>query len=175
MGMGQTCGLAAAMAGKGPVQEVDVSRIQEIYATDPCLDGREPDTLIDEDSEYIEGKEGWKVVYGNGAYGKTYLRYDGDPSENNLSYRIPEKFDGDYSVYAFQQNDGCASTTFEIDYAGNKTSVPFNRSDLKVEGQTRGEWVKLGDFIFKKGAAGSISIRSDEPGIHADGILFVKK
>ena len=77
-------------------------------------------------------------------------------------------------MYAFQQNDGCATTTFEIEVDGNKTTVPFNRSDLLVEGQTRGEWVKLGDFGLKKGASGSIRILSDEPGIHADGILFVK-
>lgn len=174
MGMGQTCGMAAAMAGKGDVQKVDVSKIQEIYATDPCLDGREPDTLIDEDSEFIENKEGWTVVNGRGAYGKTYLLYEGDSAANYLAYRIPEKLDGEYSVYAFQQNDGCATTTFEIEVDGNKTTVPFNRSDLLVEGQTRGEWVKLGDFGLKKGASGSIRILSDEPGIHADGILFVK-
>lgn len=175
MGMGQTCGLAAAMAGKGAVQDVDVSRIQEIYATDPCLDGREPDTLLDEDSEYIEGTEGWNVIQGSGSYGKTYLKYDGDPSENKLVYRIPESLDGDYSVYSFQQNDGCEYTVFKVECSGNTTEVAFNRSDLNVEGQTRGEWVKLGDFSLVKGSGGSIRIVSEEPGIHADGILFVKK
>ena len=175
MGMGQTCGMAAAIAGKGSVQEVDVSRIQEIYATDPCLDGREPDTLIDEDSGYIEGKDNWTVVNGNGAYGKTYLRFDGDPSDNHLVYRIPEKLDGDYSVYAFQQNDGCDLTVFEIECPEGKVTVPFNRGDLGVEGQTRGEWVRLGDFSLKKDSGGSIRVTSAAGGIHADGILFVKK
>ena len=175
MGMGQTCGMAASMAGKGAVQDVDVAKIQEIYATDPCLDGREPDTLIDEDSEYIENKEGWKVVNGNGSYGKTYLLYEGSPEENRLSYRIPETLDGGYSVYAFQQNDGCEETVFNVEYEGTSTEVTFKRSELSVEGQTRGEWVKLGDFEFKKGGAGHIGITSHEPLIHADGILFVKK
>ena len=55
---------------------------------------------------------------------------------------------------------------------GTRPLYPSTAPTLR---QTRGEWVKLGDFIFKKGTAGSISIRSDEPGIHADGILFVKK
>ena len=105
-------------------------RIQDIYENDPYLDGREKDTEIDEDSPCIEGKDGWTVVKGQGAYGKTYLRYDGDPAQNHLVYRIPEKLDGKYAVYAFQQRDGCAVTTFEIDAAGKKTTVPFNRADL---------------------------------------------
>ena len=175
MGMGQTCGLAAAMAGKGSVQEIDVKKIQDIYDTDPCLDGREPDTLIDEDSEYIEGTDGWTVTRGGGAYGKTFLLYEGDPAENNLAYRIPETLDGDYSVYSFQQNYGCNQTTFEVLSGDSVETVSFNRDDLLVEGQTRGEWVKLGDFTFKKGTGGKIRITSEEPGIHADGILFVKK
>ena len=175
MGMGQTCGLAAAMAGKGSVQEIDVKKIQDIYDTDPCLDGREPDTLIDEDSEYIEGTDGWTVTRGGGAYGKTFLLYEGDPAENNLAYRIPETLNGDYSVYSFQQNYGCNQTTFEVLSGDSVETVNFNREDLLVEGQTRGEWVKLGDFTFKKGTGGKIRITSEEPGIHADGILFVKK
>ena len=175
MGMGQTCGLAAAMAGKGSVQEIDVKKIQDIYDTDPCLDGREPDTLIDEDSDYIEGTDGWTVTRGGGAYGKTFLLYEGDPAENNLAYRIPETLDGDYSVYSFQQNYGCNQTTFEVLSGDSVETVSFNRDDLLVEGQTRGEWVKLGDFTFKKGTGGKIRITSEEPGIHADGILFVKK
>jgi hypothetical protein len=175
MGMGQTCGLAAAMAGKGSVQEVDVKRIQDIYETDPCLDGREPDTLIDEDSEYIEGTEGWKVVNGGGSYGKTFLLYEGDPADNNLAYRIPEKLNGEYSVYSFQQNFGCGQTSFVIESGDKAETVTFDRADLLVEGQTRGEWVKLGDFTFAEGEGGRIRITSEESGIHADGILFVKK
>jgi len=173
--MGQTCGLAAAMAGKGAVQNVDVARIQDIYENDPYLDGRERDTEIDEDSPYIEGKEGWKVVKGWGAYGKTFLQYDGKPADNHLVYRIPEHLNGEYALYAFQQRNGCAETLFEIEAAGKKTTVPFKRADLLVEGQTGGEWVKLGEFSLKKGKGGSIRITSQDPEIHADGIIFVKK
>ena len=173
--MGQTCGMAAAMAGKGDVQTIDVSKIQDIYATNPCLDGREPDTLIDEDSEYIEGKDGWTVVYGRGAYGKTYLLYEGDQENNKLVYRIPSELDGDYSVYAFQQEYGCPVTSYEIETAGKVSSVDVERKSLHFEGQTRGEWVKLGDFTLKKGEGGSIRLSSAEPGLHADGIIFVKK
>lgn len=173
--MGQSAGLAASFAGKGPVQDVDAARIQAVYAHDPCLDGREPDTLIDEDSPLIEGREGWTRVKGKGAYGKTYLLFDGNPSDNRLVYRIPDQLDGLYDIYAFQQKDGCAETLFRIDIGDNTNSVVFNRKDLLVEGQTKGEWVPLGEFRLSKGVGGTIRLSSGEPGVHADGILFVKR
>ena len=175
MGMGQSSGLAAAMAGKGAVQDVDVSKIQEIYATDPYLDGREPDTLIDEDSEYITGTDGWEVVSGGGAYGKTYLSFSGSPSDNQLVYNIPESLDGDYDIYSFQQRTGCENMTFTIETDGKSFTKDFNRADLTVEGQTQGEWVNLGTFTLKKGTAGSIRPAGDGPDVRADAILFVKK
>ena len=175
LGMGQTCGLAAAMAGKGAVQEVDVKKIQDIYAHDPYLDGREPDTLLDEDSEFISGTDGWKVVQGHGAYGKTYLSYSGPAEGNKLVYNIPGTLDGAYDVYSFQQNTGCPKMVFSIDAAGEKSQVEFNRKDLHVEGQTSGEWVHLGTLGLKKGKGGSIRISGEEDDLRADGILFVKK
>ena len=175
LGMGQTCGLAAAMAGKGAVQEVDVKKIQDIYAHDPYLDGREPDTLLDEDSEFISGTDGWKVVQGHGAYGKTYLSYSGPAEGNKLVYNIPETLDGAYDVYSFQQNTGCPTMVFSIDAAGQKSQVEFNRKDLHVEGQTSGEWVHLGTLGLKKGKGGSIRISGEGEDLRADGILFVKK
>ena len=175
LGMGQSSGIAAAMAGKGAVQDVDVSKIQEIYATDPYLDGREPDTLIDEDSEYITGKEGWEVVNGRGAYGKTYLSYSGDPADNKLSYNIPEYLDGEYDVYSFQQRTGCPNMVFTIETDGKSFTKDFNRESLTVEGQTQGEWAHLGAFTFKKGSTGSIRFSGDGPDVRADAILFVKK
>lgn len=175
LGMGQTCGLAAAMAGKGAVQEIDVKKIQDIYAHDPYLDGREPDLLLDEDSEFITGTDGWNVVQGRGAYGKTYLSYSGPAEGNKLVYRIPETLSGEYDIYSFQQNTGCPQTVFSIDASGEESQVGFNRKDLHVEGQTSGEWVHLGTFNLKKGKGGSIRISGEGPDLRADGILFVKK
>ena len=95
---------------------------------DPFLDGKEPETLIDEDSEYIVGKDGWDIVPGNGSYGRTYLK-----------------------------------------------TVSFDRASLIVEGQTRGEWVSLGTHTLSKGIGGQIRFISEEPDLHADAVLFVKK
>ena len=175
MGMGQAAGLAAALAGKGDVQTIDVGKIQQSLKEDPYLDGKEPETLIDEDSEYIQGKDNWEVVRGNGSYGRTYLKYTGDPADNNLAYLIPEKLDGNYDIYAFQQPDGCKTTTYEIKVGNEVKKVDFDRESLHYEGQTRGEWVHLGTFPIEGKSGGSIRVLSDTDDIHADGILFIKK
>lgn len=174
--LGQVCGLAAARAGAGGrVQDVDVKQLQDILVNDPYLDGKEADTLIDEDSECIAGKENWEVVEGRGAYGRTYLKYAGTPEENHLIYRIPDSLDGTYDVYTFQQNDGCDLTLFTVEVDGTVNEVVFDRRDLQVEGQTSGEWVKLGTYSLKKNKPGSIRFESEGGDIHADGVLFVKK
>ena len=57
--MGQSAGLAAAFAGKGQVQDVDVSLIQDVYANDPYLDGSGPvsavDSMIPEEDRPMNG------------------------------------------------------------------------------------------------------------------------
>lgn len=175
--MGQASGLAAAMAGKGSVQEIDVPALQDMLENDPYLDGKGPDalTVIDEDSELIEGKDNWKVIYGAGSYGKTYLRYDGAPEDNHLTYSLPESLDGTYDLYTFQQKNGCANTRFIVEVGGYTTEVTFDRTTFVVEGQASGEWVKIGTFGFKKGQGGSFKFQSDSPEIHADALLMVRK
>ena len=174
MGMGQVAGLAASMAGNGDVQTIDVSKIQRILKEDPYLDGKEPEILIDEDSEYITGKEGWEVVLGGGAYGRSYLKYTGDPKDNNLEYKIPSTLDGEYEIYAFQQGNGCKETTFKIEVGDEAKTVVFDRASLVVEGQTRGEWVSLGTYNLEKGKTGRLRFLSDDPDIHADAVLIMR-
>jgi len=173
--MGQSSGLAAAMAGRGAVQDVDVERIRHIYDTDPYLDGKEPDFLIDEDSEFITGTEGWHTVTGDGSYGRTYLSYSGNPQDNRLTYTIPATLDGSYDIYSFQQKNGCDITVFTVRTPEGARQVDFDRRSLVVEGQASGEWVHLGTFNLSEGQGGSITLSGNGPAIHADGMLFVKK
>jgi hypothetical protein len=174
MATGQAAGIAAALAGKGDVQELDARRIQKILAEDPYQDGSEPDILIDEDSVLISGKENWKVVNGQGAYGRTFLSYSGTDDDNKLVYSIPGKLNGDYDIYSFQQFSGSPETTFIVRTGKEEKQVGFIRKDLKVEGQTRGEWVHLGTFRLRKGQGGSISFKGDGPDLRADAILLVR-
>jgi len=173
--LGQVCGLAASYAGKRSVQEVDVKLLQKVLTDNPCLDGKEPDTLVDEDSEHIRGKENWESVYGGGSYGRTYLRYNGAPEDNKLAFGIPETLDGEYDLYTYQQVYGCETTRFIVEAGGKRTEIDFKRSDLASESQTPGDWVHLGCYRLKKGQGGSVRFTSEGGDIHADGILFVRK
>lgn len=173
LGMGQVCGIAAVKAGKKSVQEVDVKWLQNVLATDPFMDGLEPETLIDEDSELISGREGWETVAGWGSYGKTVLRFNGDPSDNKLIYHLPSTLEGDYYLYAFQQHDGCSHTTFEIKISDHVFNVPFNRSDLIVEGQTAGEWFCLGKYSIPANSDATVRFLSTEKDIRADALLII--
>lgn len=174
--LGQVCGLAVSLAGrKGTVQGVDAKKIQQILAHNPYLDGKEPDTLLDEDSPYITGKDNWEVVHGWGAYGRTFLRYTGAPADNRLAYRVPPTLQGAYDLYTFQQKSGCDTTLFILELDGRRYEVPFSRKNLKVEGQTSGEWVHLGTYSFRKGRPGTVRFTAESGEIHADGLLFVKK
>ena len=92
-----------------------------------------------------------------------------------MRYNIPANLDGEYEVYAFQQGNGCKETVFEITLGDNVKTVSFDRTSLIVEGQTRGEWVSLGTHTLSKGIGGQIRFISEEPDLHADAVLFVKK
>ncbi len=175
LGMGQAAGLAAAMAGRGAVQKLDVRRIQKVLEEDPYLDGKGPDILIDEDSEYIRGADNWEVVKGHGSYGFTFRKYTGAPEDNHLQYLFPETLDGEYDIYAFQQLDSSPIVRFRIDLGSGTRTFEFDRRKLRVEGQTRGEWVHLGTYRIPRNSGGSIRIQSDTPDLHADGILFISR
>lgn len=173
--MGQACGLAAAMAGSKDVQTIDVARLQEKLEQDPYLDGKGPDVLLDEDSPYITGAENWDRIRGRGSYGYTHLSYKGQPSGNHLCYKLPEDLNGKYAIYSFQQKSGCERTCFTVTLGKKSEQVWFDRKDLRVEGQTSGEWVPLGTYRLRKGTPGEIRLSSDQPGLYADGILLIRK
>jgi len=101
--MGQACGIACAMAGKGDVQGIDVKALQESLEKDPYMDGKGPDILIDDDSDLVKGKEGWEVVRnGMDSYGPTHLRYRGESGDNHLEYVLDGSLDGEFDIYSFQ-------------------------------------------------------------------------
>jgi len=174
MELGQVCGLAAAMAGQGVVQEIDVAQIQDIMANDPYLDGRAPDIVLDEESENISAGEGWEIVKGWGAYGPTYFKHlDNVDAINTFTYNIPSELEGRYSIYTYKQIFGSAQMEYVITIGDSSVSVPFRQSEFTVSGQTAGEWFCLGTYDLKKGVPGTICPRSDVGGMITDAVLIV--
>jgi len=175
MELGEVAGLAAAEAGpRGSVQEIDVKAVQKTLATDPYLDGREPDLVIDENSEYISVGEGWELLYGYGSYGASLYRFTGAPDQNSFTYNIPKELDGPYTIYTYKQKWGAARTDYIVSAPGDTTCVSFDRDSFSVSGQTSGEWFCLGTYTLRKGKGGTICPVSREKDMLTDALLFVK-
>jgi len=172
METGQAAGLAASMAGKGNIQDIDVKHLQTILQTNPYLDGSAPDILIDEDSECIHNSENWERIAGYGSYGNSHLVYKGNPSDNHLEYAIPDSLSGTYDLYTYQTRSGCDTTLFIVT-TNTQDTVLFSRKDFKIEGQTSGEWFKIGTYTFTPGHPKSLRITSPSPNLHADALLLL--
>jgi len=175
MELGQVCALAAAAAGSGAIQDVNVADIQAILANNPYLDGRPADIVLDEDSENISVGEGWEIVKGWGAYGPSYFRHmDNVDAINTFTYNIPKDLDGSYTIYTYKQIFGSVEMEYVVSVGDSSVSVPFRQSDFSVSGQSAGEWFCLGTYELHKGLGGTIRPLSDNTGMITDAVLFVK-
>lgn len=178
MATGQAAGMAAAMAGKGIVQDVDVSRIQEILRENPCLDGSEPEILLEDNTDAVSFTD-WRVVEGRSGYGRTYLQKNNDNPETCLSYAIPDGLRGRYGIYAYQlKSDGLNKLTDYTVRIGDKESVHhFDRDSLVVIGQTKGEWECLGEFDFAGESGCTISVDAVCAGkpARSDAVLLIRR
>lgn len=176
MATGQSAGIAAVMAGDGDVQDVDVAELQKILHSDPYLDGSEPDVVLADNTEAVE-YTGWVLVNGKAGYGPTYLKKK--QKNASLVYHIPDGLTGRYSIYAYHLTS--PNLVKEIEYSikiGERTfSTHFNRDNLVVVGQTKGEWTTLGTFDFKGESGAAISVNPVDDGklVWSDEILLVKE
>lgn len=176
MATGQIAGMAAAMAGEGVIQTVNVPEIQSIMKNNPYLDGTDPDILLDDNTEYVR-YSGWRSVKAGGGYGNSYLKLTAPDPQAYVTYTVPSGIDGKYSVYAYHLKDDRlnAITDYEITIGGKTSSFRFDRDKFEVIGQTKGEWVCLGSFDFN-GDGGEIRVIPVHDGKPAqtDAILLVK-
>ena len=102
MCLGQVAGLAASMYiedGLTSVQEVDYQKINEAIATDPFMDGSQPDVLVDDSQAEVSGD--WKQLTYTKAYGPTY--YSG--SEGFVEFSLTAPTAGDYELYTYQHRN----------------------------------------------------------------------
>lgn len=178
MATGQAAGMAAAMAGDGAVQDVDVAELQRIMKENPCLDGSEPDIIVEDNSAAVASK-GWTSVEGGQGYGRTCLRLEAGAKDASLVYTLPDDLDGVYAVYTYHLNrkDLTRIVNYEISIDGSVTEYCFDRDELVILGQTTGEWEKLGEFSFAPGSESFIRVKPADEGrpTLSDAVLLIKK
>jgi hypothetical protein len=180
MVLGQSSAIAACQAidKKIPVQQVDVKSVQSILKNNPLADGSTPEVLVDnEDSVLVHITGNWKPGK-NGGYGPSYLANDPRDGIAGWARFTPEIIKkGDYRVYAYFPKLPNASTLTHITiYDGERAAEKLiNPSELRVEGQTSGEWVSLGTYKLAPGkkAYAEISNKNADGVVTADAVLFV--
>ncbi|CAL1519672.1 FAD-dependent oxidoreductase [Chitinophaga sp. MM2321] len=176
MALGQATGVAAdlAIASGISVQEVDAAKVSSILKSNPLADGRTGDVLMDNaDSLQLEGD--WKTEKGKGSYGPDMLT-----AEKNAKaiFRPYLRKSGQYSIYLYYPHLKSNAAVMQVKMISGKKEypVPVRKADVKVVGQTSGEWVKLGTFPLKKGTGSAVEISAGSDGegiVIADAVLWV--
>lgn len=172
MVMGQSSAVAASLAidKKTSVQGVDVKLIQRVLLANPLADGSMPDILIDNDNTNNIVQTGkWEKTDSRNSYASSWLQTtkQGAAAVKFIPV-IPT--DKKYKVYTYVPKVSGTSSAISINVFDGKKPVEviLNQKNIKVEGQTSGEWAYVGTYNFKKGNNNFISITNK----NADGIII---
>lgn len=180
MVLGQSAATAAVMAinGETSVQKIDVSQLQQRLKDDPLADGSIFEVLVDNrDSLQVQRKGGWSRET-RGGYGPDF--YVHMPVKDSIATvrftaNIPRA--GRYAGYIyFPRLQGLSSTTLVIVNDGKRMQgLSIRESDIRVEGQTSGEWIPLGTYNLPEGKASFVQVSNkDADGkVVADAVVWV--
>lgn len=178
MVLGQSAAVAACLAvnHRATVQQVNVKQLQTELKNNPLADGSTPEILVDNDDQLTVVKKGdWKRI-SNGGYGPSYLV---DTASNAAWVKFIPLIckAGTYKVYVYCTKLQKASSITNVEiFNGLKTiNTIVNIKNMKVIGQTSGEWVWIGDSLFTPGKKASVKISNTgaDGTVVADAVLFI--
>ena len=167
MVLAQSAAVAASIAidKKLPVQKVEAKDIRKILDDNPLLDGSQPDILIDEsDTSKVVVKGEWRKLKRK-SYGPSMLVSEYKKNnEASIRFNPVIKNAGNYSVYSyFTRPENIADEFIVVINDGVKTyNKTVKSSDIKIKGQTSGEWLYLGNYNFKAGKKPYFEINNKE-------------
>jgi hypothetical protein len=180
MVLGQSAAVAAALAidRKQTVHQVDVTQLQAQLKKDPLVDGSMAEILVDNSDALKVEKSGDWIVHKYGGYGPDYYVANPEsPGTKSVRYKPEIMKNGKYDLYIYYPKlKNAASLTNVQIYDGTKLrEVLIKDADIKVVGQTSGEWVSLGNFELNAGQKVYVEIQTKEPGaaVVADALLLV--
>ncbi|EON77960.1 putative xanthan lyase [Lunatimonas lonarensis] len=179
MVLGQSSAVAACHAiDRGvAVQDVDVLDLQKELEENPLADGSIPEILVDNDSDRVIIQGDWERV-ARGGYGSSFLR-DSSKGQQAKSVRFSPKIlhEGEYDVYVYfsRTADATAHTTVISSDGTKEKEQVIKESDIRVEGQTSGEWVAIGKQRLSPGSAAHVTISNAgaDGAVVADAVLWV--
>ncbi|GAB3022189.1 FAD-dependent oxidoreductase [Spirosoma pulveris] len=182
MVLAQSSAVAASMAidGKTSVQGVAIKKLQNQLKTNPLADGSTPEILVDNDDPTQVTRTGDWTRDNNpkGAYGPSYFTASGIGSGmKSVRFSPTVTKSGMYHVYMYVPKlTGASGKTNLLVSDGNQTKpITIREADIRVEGQTAGEWVSLGSYTLSPGKKSFVEVSTkDADGIVvADAVLFV--
>ncbi|MEJ7828085.1 MAG: xanthan lyase, partial [Segetibacter sp.] len=134
--------------------------------------------LVDNDHASNVSITGNWTTEPKGSYGPSMLTTDGKGGTvKSIRLIPPVTKSGSYRVYAyFPKVQNATSKTVVTIFDGKaKKEKVIKESDVRVEGQTTGEWVPLGTYSLSKGRKSYVEISNkDADGVVvADAVLFI--
>ncbi|SDM21839.1 FAD dependent oxidoreductase [Catalinimonas alkaloidigena] len=184
MVLGQSAATAATLAidRNTTVQRVDVATLQNLLRENPLADGSTPEILLDNESAAgITTSGDWtQDDKAGGRFGRSLLRDDNQGGARKSVRFTPEvKHAGLYDVYAYfpRIKDGSSQTRLVVADSKRKKKINLKADDIRVEGQTSGAWVPLGEFKLAAGKTNYVEISNQgaDGVVVADAVLFVPK
>ncbi|HET9053232.1 MAG TPA: xanthan lyase, partial [Cyclobacteriaceae bacterium] len=128
------------------------------------------------DSLSVQRRGHWKPAT-RGGYGPDFLVHEPDDQIAYVRFapEIPEA--GSYAGYIyFPKAEGMSKQTLVIVNDGERNhGMAIRESDIRVEGQTSGEWVSLGTYRLPAGQNSYVQVSSkDADGkVIADAVIWV--
>lgn len=163
------------------VQDVDVASLNATLKSRPWGDDRKPDIVVDNsDKNNVRLIGKWHFDKSPRSYGYS-RRYDDSLGE---SYKAAQFYpnineDGEYHIYYYYPKQAKPSSNIYFNiFDGDKIhEVKLSTKEIKIVGQTSGEWVYLGTYSFIQGAAPYVEItnRDADGTIVADAVQFIPK
>lgn len=184
MVLAQSSALAASMAidAKVSIQEVDINALRQRLKQDPYMDGSLSEFLLDdENGQLVQWQGDWQRRAGlRGCYGTSALVDNPKSSVSGLVRFVPDiEKSGTYNIYFYlpKHEEICSQMGLSIYNGKEIKEFIIKPRDLRVEGQTSGEWIPVGEYKLGKGKLNYIEVQNkSRDGIAiADALLFVPK
>ncbi|MBO9592684.1 MAG: FAD-dependent oxidoreductase [Niabella sp.] len=179
MVLAQSAAVAAALAiqTNKPVQQIDVTVLQEQLKKDPLLDGTPPDIIVDDtDTRLVQFSGDWKQ-HSQRSYGPSMMLTTSQAA--TATFRLPVTATGSYDIYMYLPRVDNAAKEIKITvFDGTQTSDRLvNTEAVKVLGQTSGEWHFVGNYHLKNGQQPYLQLAAGGGSgtIAADALLLQQK
>ncbi len=178
MVLAQAAAYAACQAvdHRKTVQHIDISQLQKDLQQNPLADNSIPEILLDnDDSANVTLTGDWQRQT-SGGYGPSFL-LNTARAKATARFKTQIRRTCTYQLYTYipRVEHAAATTDFLILAPNMSITKRINTGNLRISGQTSGEWVELGTANLKAGARVKIMISNHRASgtTVADAILLV--